>query len=287
MTEHVTALVLAGGGSLGAVQVGMLKALFTQPLKIDLIVGSSVGALNGAFLASNPTAAGVERLSEIWLSLHRQDIFPVSLLTSLQALFFKKRHLIEAHALSQLIRTILPDQAVEALPIPLHIVTTNLLTGAEVVLSEGDVESCLLASTAIPVVFPPVNIGGQLLVDGSVASNTPIATAIAKGASRVLVLPTGFGCARASAPMGLAPVAMHALNILSMRQLTRDIEYHSANTEIIVLPTLCPLNVSVFDFSHTAELIERAFQLTAEWLTTNGLRPTGVPDALKPHHHPE
>ena len=285
MAAEKTAWVLAGGGSLGAVQVGMMKALVASGQRPDLLVGASVGAINCAYFSAYPDADGVERLSQIWLSLRQQDIFPLSLLGGLRALLMSRDHLIPDEALRRLIRRALPFERLEQARVPLHIMTTDLLSGAEVLLSSGPAEPALLASAAIPAVFPPVHHQGHCLVDGGVASNAPVSSAVRLGAERVIVLPTGFGCSCPAPPRGVAPLAMHALNLLTMRQLVREVEQLHPRIPVSIVPSLCPLDVSVFDFSHTADLMARSEALTAEWLAAGGLDQGGVPDALRPHHH--
>ncbi|MFU4581401.1 patatin-like phospholipase family protein [Pseudomonas aeruginosa] len=282
-----TALVLAGGGSLGAVQVGMLQALADEPVSFDLVVGASVGAINGAFFASRPNAEGAAELAEIWCDLGRHDIFPFSVLGATKALLRRSGHLLSNDGLSRLIQDGLPLKYLEESVLPLHVVTTDLLSGAEVLLSRGSILDALLASAAIPLVYPPVAIDGRLLIDGGVASNTPIASAVALGATRIVVLPTGFGCACKAPPKGFVALALHTLNLMSMRQLIRDIELHDRRVRIHVAAPLCPLGVSVFDFTQTRDLIERARVQTQAWLRTGGLDQTGVPDSLRAHSHPE
>jgi len=163
--------------------------------------------------------------------------------------------------------------------------TTDLLTGGEILWSKGLAEPVLLASAAIPLVFPAVQHEGHVLVDGGIASNAPICSAIKLGAEHIIVLPTGFGCACKAAPTGLASLALHSLNLLSMRQLVRDAEHYSTHIPIAIVPTLCPLGVSVFDFTQTASLIQRSEALTTQWLAADGLNSSGVPMSLQAHHH--
>lgn len=283
--QSSTALVLAGGGSLGVVQVGMLQALVEAGLSFDFVVGSSVGAINGAYFAARPTPAGVAELAEVWCGLRQSDVFPFSLTDTLGSLLHHRDHLLQPAALKRLIRRALPISRIEEAQLPLHIITTDLLSGAEVVISSGDAEQALLASTAIPLVFPAVPRDGRFLVDGGVCSNTPIASAVALGATRMLVLPTGFGCASKEPPQGLVALALHTLNLMSMRQLVRDTELYAARAAIHVVAPLCPLGVSVFDFGQTAELLQRAREQTRLWLDAGGLEQSGVPDSLQAHHH--
>ncbi|MGY4816672.1 patatin-like phospholipase family protein [Pseudomonas chlororaphis subsp. piscium] len=280
-----TALVLAGGGSLGAVQVGMLRALLEKHVVFDLVVGASVGALNGAYFAARPNARGVAELADFWRGLHKADVFPFSFIDALSSLLKRRGCLLPSSALASLVRRVLPVTRIEDTELPLHIVTTNLLTGAEELLSSGSVEQALLASAAIPLVFPWVQIGDKLLVDGGVASNTPIAAAVSLGATRVIVVPTGFGCACPRPPSGLIALALHTLNLMSMRQLVRDIELYSPQAAIHVVAPLCPLGISVFDFSQTEQLLQRAHRQTLTWVEEGGLLRTGVPGALQAHTH--
>lgn len=280
-----TALVLAGGGSLGAVQVGMLQALVEAQVSFDLVVGASVGAINGAYFAAKPNAQGVAELANFWRGLRKDDVFPFSVIDTLTAILQRRGHLLRASALQRLVRRSLPVELIEDTVLPLHIVTTNLLSGAEELLSSGNAEQALLASAAIPLVFPSVRIGEKFLIDGGVASNTPIASAVALGAARIVVVPTGFGCACPRPPLGLVALALHTLNLMSMRQLVRDIELYSPRASIHVVAPLCPLDASVFDFSQTDQLLQRAYHSTQTWIEGGGLIRTGIPDSLQAHTH--
>ncbi|WP_417615350.1 patatin-like phospholipase family protein [Oceanisphaera sp.] len=285
--EHAgkTALVLAGGGSLGAVQVGMLQALVESGVQVDMVVGSSVGAINGAYFAARPHEQGVEELAALWLALRSEDVFPIHAFTTLKSLLMGHNHIAQADALARLLRNKLPVARIEQTELPLHIVATDLLTGKEALLSSGSLVEALLASSAIPLVFPHQVIEGQALMDGSVASNTPIASAVELGAERLLVLPTGFGCTSPGVPERMVSLALHTLNLLSMWQLARDVEHYQSRAVIHVVTPLCPLAVSVFDFSATAELLRRARTHTLHWMEQGGLETQGVPHTLRPHHH--
>ena len=150
MAKKGTALVLSGGGSLGAVQVGMLDALCRTGFMPDVVVGASVGALNGAFFACDPTPSGVARLADLWRSLRRKDVFPLTLLAGLTALLFGHDHLIEPARLRAVAHRALGIRRIEQARIPLHIVATDVLSGEEVLLASGDIETALMASTARP-----------------------------------------------------------------------------------------------------------------------------------------
>jgi NTE family protein len=212
-------------------------------------------------------------------------VFPFSALDTLKGILNRRGHLLSASALHRLVSRSLPVKWIEDTELPLYIVTTNLLSGAEELLSSGSAEQALLASAAIPLVFPSVRVGEKFLVDGGVSSNTPIASAVALGATRVLVLPTGFGCACPCPPSGLVALALHTLNLMSMRQLVRDIELYRTRAAIHVVPPLCPLDASVFDFNQTDQLLQRAYQSTQAWIEEGGLVRDGIPDSLLAHTH--
>jgi NTE family protein len=280
-----TAFVLAGGGSLGAVQVGMLKALARSNILPDLVIGASVGAINAAYFATAPSAEGVARLERTWLGLRSADVFPLSPVSSLLAILGRRDHLISPARLRALIESELPCERIEHTKLPCYVVATDVLEGTEVCLSRGPLAPALLASAAIPAVFPSVLVEGRYLIDGGVANNTPISSAVKLGASRIIVLATGISCALEEPPRGAVALALHAVNLLVMRQLVGDIEHFSNRAEIIVLPPLCPVAVSSYDFSQTADLIHRAEAKTRLWLQKKGLQGVGAPDELLPHEH--
>lgn len=277
-----TALVLAGGGSFGAIQVGMLRALVAEGLQPDLVVGSSVGALNGMYFCHDPTPEGVARLEMIWAGVRRRDLFPFTL-RHMVGVLLGTASLAEPSGLRGLIERHLPGGSLDSACIPMHVATTDLLKGDSVMLSTGPAVDAILASCAIPGVFPPVCIDGQHLIDGGVASNTPVMDAVALGATRLVVLPTGFACALQTPPTGALASAFHALNLMVSRQLVRDLEQLGGQVEVATVPPLCPLEVSAYDFSQAQSLIERAAASTRHWLSKGGLNQRAIPHALRPH----
>ena len=278
-----TAFVLSGGGSLGAVQVGMLEALVERGVEPDLIVGSSVGAINGAWLAVHPGAAGVTALAEMWRGIRRGDVFPMRPVTALAALAGRGSNLVPRDGLEKLLRRHLGPVRIEEARVPLHLVATEVTTGRAVLLSSGGLVEAVMASAAIPGVFPPVCIGGHELIDGGVVDNAPIAHAVRLGATSVYVLPTGYACALNRAPRGALAMALHAVSLLIEQQLMRDIERYEPSCELHVLPPLCPLDVQPSDFSRSVELIERGHRETAAWL--DGGHPLHDQSALLAFHH--
>lgn len=279
-----TAFVLAGGGSFGAVQVGMLRALLAHGLKADMVVGSSVGAINGAYFAGDPTSEGVEKLVQLWRGIQRRDVFPVSWRTLLM-FAWRRDFLVSQDGLRQLIDAHLPYRNLDEAKLPLHVVATDLLSGGAIVLSKGPAAQAIIASAAIPAAFPPIQIDGYYLCDGAVTSNTPVRVAVAHGATRLIVMPTGYACARESPPRGAVASALHALTLLIARQLVAEIEGLDHSIDFVIVPPLCPLTGSPYDFSQTSELIDRAAENTARWIAGGGLERREVPHELKAHRH--
>jgi NTE family protein len=231
-----TAFIFAGGGSLGAIQVGMLKALAAQGEQPDLLVGSSVGAINAAYYAADPAPKGVAGLEAIWCSLRREDVFRFSWLGGIRGLLGKRTHLFDEKTFERFLVQRLPYQDFAEAAVPIHIVASDFISGEEVVLSAGEMLPALQASAAIPGIFPPVEIDGRFLIDGGVANHTPVSTALQLGASRLIVLPTGFTCAPAMPPSGALNIALHSLNLIIARQLLQDLQAHKEQAEILVVP---------------------------------------------------
>jgi NTE family protein len=278
-----TAFVFTGGGSLGAIQVGMLRVLLAAGVHPDFVVGASVGAINASYFASVPTHEGVAKLERIWTGLRRSDIFPFTF-TSVIGLLKHPGNLVDPGGLRNIIELNLPFARLENTQIPLHIMATNL-QGLGVRLSTGPAVEAILASTAIPGIFPPVEIEGEPLIDGAVAANTPMRLAVGLGASRVIILPTGYACALKEPPKSAVGKALHAITLMINWQLMHELEHIAADIQVHLVPTLCPLAVSPFDFSSSRELIERAARSSQKWIEDGGLTRPAQPEELAPHRH--
>ena len=275
-----TAFVFAGGGSLGAVQVGALRELVRAGERPDFVIGASVGALNACFFAARPDDEGVAALESIWKGLKRRHIFPFTLSAALGWLRGGDA-LFEAMALRSLVERHLPLSDLEDAALPVHVVATDF-AGAPVCLSRGSAVDAVLASAAIPIALPSVQIGARHLMDGAIAGNTPILTAAELGATRIIVLQTGYACSLAGPPKGAVARGMHALTLLISNQMERDLRLLQGSVDVHVAPHLCPLDVSPFNFDHSEELIERSAHLTRAWLEEGGLGRRDPPEVL--HH---
>ena len=269
--------MLSGGSSLGAIQVGMLHALIEAGIQPDFLIGTSVGAVNAAWLAGQPDLDGALKLAAIWSGLRRQDIFPINPWAGALGIFGRNNHVISNAGLRSVLEKNLPYKRLEDAKVPVHVVTTDLRTGKAVVLSSGPAVPALLASTAIPGVFPPVTIGRRELVDGGVANHTPIAAAIELGAQRVVVLPIGYPWVR-NQPSNALGMALHALARFVEQRLEAEADAYRDSAEIIVLPTVDTFAVSPADFSRTQDLIKLAYRSSRRHLVAA----TSRPPALKP-----
>jgi NTE family protein len=262
----------------------MLHSLAAHGIAADMVFGSSVGALNGAYYAGTPTLEGIRKLETIWRGLRRQDVFPVTWRT-LFGFIRRRDFLVTTAGLQNLVDTHLPYRNLEDAKIPIHIVATDILSGETVVLSKGSAAQAILASAAIPAAFAPVHFESLYLADGAISSNTPVRVAVANGAKRLIILPTGYACARQTPPQGAVANAMHALTLLIARQLIDELETLERHIDYFVLPPLCPLSGSPYDFSHTDELIARAIESTDAWLAEGGLERPRVHTQLGLHKH--
>jgi NTE family protein len=281
-----TAFVLSGGASLGAVQVGMLQALTERQVTPDLLVGTSAGAVNAAYVAAHGTGrVALGQLADIWAGLRREHVFPLGPRRVLAALAGRRDSLCSDESLRRLVGRYLTFTELEHAEIPLHIVTTDLLSGDEVLLSAGDAVSAVLASTAVPGILPPVRRENLTLVDGGLADNAAISQAVKLGADTIYVLPTGYACALSAPPASPLSVALQALSLLIQQRLIVDVAHYAERVELIVLPPLCPLAVSPIDFSHAVELVRRAHGTSGDWLDSGATSRPHPERVLSLHRH--
>jgi NTE family protein len=253
------AFVLSGGASLGAMQVGMLRALIERDIRPDVIVATSVGAVNGAFIASHvPTPSSLDQLAGLWRGARRGDVFPLEPLTGLLGFLGARRNLVPGVALRRLVARNLLHEHLEDLPIALHVVACDVLTGSEVLLSHGPLVDAVLASAAIPGVLPPVEWDGRLLIDGGVVNNTPISHAVSLGAQQIYVLPTGAPCTLSAPPRSALAMLIHATELMVAQRFTGEVASLPGGIDVVVLPPPCPIDVQPTDFGHAERLMNRA-----------------------------
>src|SRR5690349_1350527 len=250
-----TAFVLTGGGSLGVVQVGMLAALHDAGVEPDLLVGTSAGALNAAYLAGPGTTDDrLVSLAELWRRARRRDVFVARPGRWLAAAVGAAPSLFGEAELRRLVRLHLGFEVLEESRIPVHVVASDLVTGLGVVLTEGSSTDALLASSAVPGLLPPVRCAGRTLVDGGVGEFDALAHARAWGADEIYLLPAGYACA-GPAPRTAVGTMVTALSLLLHRQLLGQVRDFHGPARLHVLPPLCPLAVSPADFTHAEALL--------------------------------
>ena len=271
------AVVFSGGGSLGAAQVGALQALFEAGITPDVVVGCSVGALNAAYVAVDPTASRAADLAELWRRLTRSEIFPDGRFRVAQRLAAREDHLYSTHGLRAVIEQDLGLRDLADTAIPCHVVTTDLLAGEPVWWSSGRPTEVLLASACLPGLFKPVPLGGSMHVDGGVSCPVPAQHALDLGASRVWVLDV------AREFHGWVDERMTALDVLlesfaiSRSHLARRAPVAGARQHVVHLPSLRLGRHDLRDFSKTEMLLaagrEAGRAMIARELSSTGLRP--------------
>ncbi|HYA44640.1 MAG TPA: patatin-like phospholipase family protein [Acidimicrobiales bacterium] len=276
-----TAWVLRGGAGFAAAQVGMARALMEAGCHPDMLYGTSAGALNAAWLAVDPTREGLAALASSWSMVRRGDIFPVRPVATVAGLLgladctFSSAPL--ARWLGAKLQPFLPR--LEDAALPLCVIAADLETGEEVLLESGPSVPALLASCAMPGIFPPVRFGGRWLVDGSVVSDAPVGPAVMRGAGRVFVLPTVPTVAMAR-PRGALGVLLRSVSITLDHASAASIAAWASRCELYVLPAPTVPGSSAFSFDRSQDLVEAAYALTSAWIgkarpVANGARRTG------------
>ena len=256
------AFVLQGGGSFGAAQAGMLVALAEAGIVPDLIVGSSAGALNGAMFANGGDLGAAVLVRELWLGIRRKDVFPLRPRPLIKGIFGRGDGLVEATALHRFIVAHLPYQRLEQAPIPVHVVATEVSTGNPVVMSTGDAASALVASTAIPGVFPPVLREGRWLMDGSISADLPVSIAADLGAAVVYALPTALNLD--PHPRGALAMMQRATDVL-IERATATLLAGLAGVTVHLMPTPAA-TVTTLDFSTGVALAHAGHRSVTDWL---------------------
>jgi NTE family protein len=260
-----TAFVLGGGGNLGAVQVGMLQAVLERGIVPDVLVGCSVGAVNAAAIAVDPTLGGVERLRETWLDPATPRVFSNGKLDGPWQLFRKGRSMVGNERLRTMLEDCVHGAHLDELPVPLHVVATSLRTGRERWFDQGSAIEAILASAALPAVLPPVEIDGEVFIDGAVVDNVPISHAVAIGAERVVVFHVGNFDRPRPQPQRPLDVLLQAFSIARNHRFESERDA-AHDAELLVLPGIDPGPVRRNDFSRSSELMHRARNVAGAWL---------------------
>ena len=264
------AFAFSGGGPLGALQVGQLRALFEHGVIPDMVVGSSVGAMNATFLAFDPTVPGTDRLETIWRSLQDTDLFPGGRFRASWArMLVRGNRVFENSGIRKLVSTRIGNALFEDAQLPLGIVATDLQTGADRTFTSGEILPSLLASIAMPGIFPPVEIEGRMYTDGGVANNVPIAPAVAMGARTVYVLDATAQKNAQHRPLN-RPIdyLVHAFGLARAQRFDIEAPLYSSKVELILIPA-APLDfyVPFASMDFTARLIDLSYEHTRAFLS--------------------
>lgn len=262
-----TAFVLSGGGNLGAVQVGMLRALTEHDIVPDVVLGCSVGAMNGAVYARAPTRAGVRRLEAHWITVESPQLMPASRIPSAVQMLRKGSSLHANDGLRRKLEEFLgDDRRFEDLAVRFQCVATEVETARERWFEEGELIPAIMASAALPAVFPPVTIDGRRFVDGGVVDNVPIARAVQLGCTHLFVLHVGAHGRPDAEVRRPIDGAMLAYWLARNSRFARDLGALPAGVEAIVLPPGERPDLRYDDFSQSESLIEQGYENTSEFL---------------------
>lgn len=259
--EARKALLLCGGGSRGAMEAGFYQALTEYGVRADLILGSSIGALNGAYIAGGMAP---RQLIELWRDFELRRA--VSVNWDWLRRGRRSAGLLGLDPLRAMLRCTLPATRFEQLGIPLTIVTTDLQSGAACYWSgQGDLIEPLIASMSLPGIFPPVELGGRPHVDGGLANDVPFAKAEELGARAAFLIECA--CAqRCPRPLrGWADILMRSFSIALAGKYAAEREHFHGRLEVFVVRPQLADEIDLLDFRHSAELIEVAYRQTLSY----------------------
>lgn len=266
------AFVLGGGGLRGAVQIGMLRALLERGVTPDVVVGTSIGAINGAIVARTPTAAAVDDLFDAWMSPEAASVYGESYVRQLARLVRTRTHLNSPAPLQRMFERFLGANArFEDLAVPLRVVAASIERAAEHVFDSGPLIPAMLASTAVPGLLPPVRIGDESYIDGGVVNSIPISPALDAGATTVFVLQVGRIETPLVAPRSPVQTAHIAFEIARRHRFARDVDTLPSDVRLHVLPSGGALSADASPLSYrridvVRERIDRAHLATAAYL---------------------
>ncbi len=262
------AFVFPSGGSSGAAQVGILRSLVEAGIRPDVVVGSSVGALNAAFFAMDPTIAQVDRLATIWRGLNREDVFGRNRYGTITHVLLRHDHIYTPAALRALIARFCNLTELADTKVPVHVATTDLDNGVSRWWVAGPAIDILYASACLPGLFPPVMLGGHRHVDGGVLEPAPVQRAVDLDASSVYVLGEIVG------PEDDQPRRLTALDVLirsfaisRYARLPDPTALARAGQRVITVPGADTTDIEITDFSHTSRIIDESRVRSRHFLT--------------------
>ena len=236
-----TAFVLGGGGVLGAVEVGMLRALLEREVVPDLVLGTSVGALNGAMVARRPHLDVVERLTELWrTAAQSRDVYGDRPLRTVRRAVSTGTHIYSPTPLRQRLEDEFGDQLIEDLPVTFGVCAASIERAAEHWFTSGPVVPAVLASAAVPGLLPPYRVvtehGVEHFLDGGIVNSVPVGRAVELGADRVFVLQVGRIDRPLTAPRRPWEVARVSFEVARRHRFLREMAAIPDGVEAHVLP---------------------------------------------------
>ena len=264
-TAPRTAFVFCGGAGLGAVQVGQLRALVERGIRPDVVTGTSSGALNALVYASDPGSEAVDRLERLWLSVRRRDLFTLRPWTVGRGLVGSSTAFAANAGLRRLLVSSLPVAALEDAKIPVAIVLADTVTRRPVVFRSGPAVEILLASSAVPGLFPPIELEGRQYIDGGLVADPPVGPAVEMGATDVYVLPVGWPLTEPYTGNAMMRVA-DSVDWLCWRIAEFEMERWASECRIELVPSPSTRNIAPFDLRSAKWLIDQAYALTTTWL---------------------
>jgi NTE family protein len=207
-------------------------------------------------------------------------VFPLNFFGSILNVIKRKNYLVSPRGLRNLLERNIHYNTLADARIPCMLTATDLLTGDQVVLASGNVINAVLASAALPGIYPPVEIGGRFLIDGGISGNTPLSVAVEYGAEEIFILSAGYSPILYKAPQGVIDTFAHALNILIDCQFLRDIDAYGKEIPIHIVPPVYTAGRSFYDLSGTPEYLVQAYENTRHWLQTGGLNRFDIPGRI-------
>ena len=265
-----TAFVLSGGAALGASQVGMLRALLERDIQPDLIVGTSIGAWNGLWLATHNSLADLEKLEQIWRGITLLEVFGANPMHLVINITGKRPYLVAEEGMERVYRraAILGDfsardMTFEGMPVPLKITATDIMRGVSKVFEHGPIKPALFASSAIPGLFPPVMIDGEQYVDGGLLDNGGVSVAVEAGAEIIYVLSLTYGGARATPIVTMSDLLERSFHLVASRHVHAAVERFKDLAHFVVIEDHHAAKMSSLDFRHPGELIASGYRAAA------------------------
>jgi len=257
---------MSGGANLGSVHVGMMRALLEADIKPDVIVGTSIGAVNAAYLAADPSLEQVDRLRELWCEVKARDIFSLNPIANCRALF-REGSLLSAHRWRRFVERRAPYRTIEEAAVPLRITATDYEEGRSEVFDSGSLVDAVMASTALPGIFPPYRIGDRWFLDGAISEQLPLKVALDAGVDTIYVMAVNVP---SPPPDRRSPLAVlrHSITILLFPRIrldALDLSGEHGSLRIIQVPSV-KTQVSLWDMSRHADLIATAYETAKMFL---------------------